>query len=551
MNLRKILCMLLTGAMTLAAAGCSGSGQSSPPQAAPSGGAASAPASSTADAPSASEEAQPEEKTVSYPIAEAEGVTLTYWRPLPPPAAKHYTNYAETEIYQEIMKRTGVNLEFTHPTAGEEKAQFNLMVASGDFPDIVQQMDYYTGGPSASVADGLCIDLTPMLEEYAPDYYRAIRSTDKIYREATDADERVSAFGLIKDRMPPFQRAAIQNAVMDELGIEKIPETIAEYEAAFEKMKAAGIQGICPPKNGYMIMFSRAFDAKNGWHLDKEGKVVFGQLQDGFKEYIDMLHAWYEKGYISPDFMSLSDQDKGALFDQKMLGIFLNPVDLTYTRAKAAGYEFEVLPYPRKELGQALHMEEVSVNNIEGHWTSVTTASKYPEIAVQYLNYGYSEEGAELFNYGIEGLSWNWEGDKRVFTDHMLNNPEIDRAAAQHVLKLHQLPKFSDPDILCNPNVIGDAKALELRMKYSDDTTIDNSMILPPIQLTQEQNAERAKIMSEINTYADEMVLKFITGSAPMSDWDAFKEQIQSMNIDRAREITQQAYDSYMSKAVN
>ena len=81
-------------------------------------------------------------------------MTLSFWRSLPPAAAKVITNYAEAEVYQEIMKNTGVNLEFLHPTAGQEKAQFNLLVASGDLPDIVMQQNFYTGGPAASVADG-------------------------------------------------------------------------------------------------------------------------------------------------------------------------------------------------------------------------------------------------------------------------------------------------------------------------------------------------------------------------------------------------------------
>lgn len=477
-------------------------------------------------------------------------MTLSFWRSLPPAAAKVITNYAEAEVYQEIMKNTGVNLEFLHPTAGQEKAQFNLLVASGDLPDIVMQQNFYTGGPAASVADGVCIDLTPYVQQYAPDFYKAITGDEAVYREATDADGKISAMGLIKDRMPPFNRLTVRKDVMQELGIEKIPETIAEYEAAFEKMKAAGMYGFSPVKNAYVLMFSRAFDAKGGWHLDAGGKPVYGQIQEGFKEYLELMNRWYDSGYLSPDFMSVNDEDKAAEFASKKTGFLIQASGIALTRARAGKYEIETLPYPRREPGQDLHMEEVSVNKIEEHWTSVTTACKHPEIAVQFLNYTYTPEGASLANWGIEGLSWEMKDGKKTFTDHVLHNPEYDGVTAQQICKLHQIAKLAEPDILCGVNVVSDPEALEMRVKYADDPHSDDSMILPPIQLTQEQNSERAKIMNEVNTYVDEMVLKFITGTAPLSDWDSYVQQVQSMNLDRALEITQAAYDAYLQKAL-
>ena len=203
---------------------------------------------------------------------------------MPIEAAKHITNYAECEVYQEMMKRTGVNLEFIHPAQGEEKTQFNLLVASGDLPDILGQMDYYAGGSDASVKDGISIDLNEYVKEYAPDFYKAATSDIVVYRDLVNQDEEFFAFALIKDRMPPFERLNVRKDVMEELGIEEIPETIADYEAAFEKMKAAGMTGFCLPTNGYAIQFSRPFDVMNGFQLDADGKVIFGQVQEGFKQ---------------------------------------------------------------------------------------------------------------------------------------------------------------------------------------------------------------------------------------------------------------------------
>ena len=54
----------------------------------------------------------------------------------------------DAPFFKELMKRTGVEIEFIHPPAGEEASQLNLMVASGDLPDLIEYSFLaYKGGP--------------------------------------------------------------------------------------------------------------------------------------------------------------------------------------------------------------------------------------------------------------------------------------------------------------------------------------------------------------------------------------------------------------------
>ena len=36
----------------------------------------------------------------------------------------------------------------------------------------------------------------------------------------------------------------------------------------------------------------------------QDGEIKFGPVEDGFKDYITLMHDWYEKGYIEADFIS-------------------------------------------------------------------------------------------------------------------------------------------------------------------------------------------------------------------------------------------------------
>jgi len=52
--------------------------------------------------------------------------------------------------------------------------------------------------------------------------------------------------------------------------------------------------------------------------------------------------------------------------------------------------------------------------------------------------------------------------------------------------------------------------------------------------------------MSDLNTYATQSTLKFITGELSVEDdWDAYIANLESLGVVRVQEICQIAYDRY------
>lgn len=74
----------------------------------------------------------------SYWTGEEDGITLTYWVGLSANAASQLNSYAESPVYKTVMEASGLNLEFIHPATGEESTAFNLMLVSGELPDIMR-----------------------------------------------------------------------------------------------------------------------------------------------------------------------------------------------------------------------------------------------------------------------------------------------------------------------------------------------------------------------------------------------------------------------------
>jgi putative aldouronate transport system substrate-binding protein len=54
--------------------------------------------------------------------------------------------------------------------------------------------------------------------------------------------------------------------------------------------------------------------------------------------------------------------------------------------------------------------------------------------------------------------------------------------------------------------------------------------------------------MTDITTYTNEMVLKFIIGATPLSEFEKFVATCKSMGIEEAVSITQGAFNRYQQK---
>lgn len=489
-----------------------------------------------------------------YPIKMDSPVTLTIWSPLNSSASKHIASYNDNTAIQKYQEKTGVTVKYIHPAIGQEKEQFNLMMATGDLPDIIIGASLYMGGVFQGMADGVFFDVTDYLPAYAPDYWNVIEEHDDFYREISNDDGRIPGFFAYKvPGDPPFQRVILREDILKEIGVD-IPMTLDEYEPMFQKMLAKGITPYVLSRTGYEEQFMGIYDvwAENGSSFfNDNGTIKYGPIEPGFKKYLELMNSWYKKGYISKDFTSLDVNQMRTLLDTKKTGMITDAIVANFNRSQQMGYTVTAAPYPRLYLGQKLHYER---NDATPRMTqteavgAISATSKNKEAAIRYLNYAYTEPGIELLNWGIEGLNFEKVNGKNVYTPLMLENPKFGTEEASYIYKLHFFPKYNLPDTQVHANLLKSPEALASRFKWSPDYDMDSAHLLPNIQLTVDELNRRTKLMADISTYADEMVLKFIIGATPLSEFDSFVNTCKRLGIDEAISLTQQAYNRYMSK---
>ncbi|MDL2233125.1 hypothetical protein LJC63_06040 [Ruminococcaceae bacterium OttesenSCG-928-L11] len=102
------------------------------------------------------------------------------------------------------------------------------------------------------------------------------------------------------------------------------------------------------------------------------------------------------------------------------------------------------------------------------------------------------------------------------------------------------------PDDMMNPDGTGLEKHLySLSVENYAPYAIDVNDIIPPLYYASEHVSEVAQLTTNINTYVEESIAKFIIGDLNVeTDWDRYLNELNNLGLDRYLEIIQLSYDN-------
>jgi len=499
------------------------------------------------------ERAEAEAKTFAmYPIDPEGNTTLDIWVSFSSQAAKYIESYNENEAMIESQKATGIKLNFIHPAIGQEKEQFNLMIAGGDLPDIVQHGNYYQGGAGAGVADGVFVELTDKIHEFSPTYSMILDNVDGFWMDATDAEGRVYSYYLYKEAKAEEEGDSsvimVREDWLQEAGLD-VMRTIDDYETYFKYVKEnkEGVVPFTPNANGIHSRLLAAFDLISGYFVE-DGKVQHYMNEESLKDYLAMMADWYAKGYISPDFTSANAT---SLLYEGTTACVQGSVATITLQGNATGISYSPQPLLRKTEDQFVYSSyKLNPVNSTTTLTQIAADSEHIEEAMKWLDYGFTVEGSWNYGYGPKDVAYTVVDGKPTYTDHILNNPRFENVSdTNYTIRYHTGIAFMRPlDQESLPYFFTDPNTAAGRLKWAKDPNMTNEVVMPTLVLEEEAANERAGIMTDVETYAKEMILKFIIGAEPIENFDKYLDTVRAYGIERAIELTQEAYDIYMSK---
>lgn len=487
------------------------------------------------------------------PITE-DDVTLVIWRSF---NSSVIQGLDENEAIQEFEKRTGVKTEFVYPPVGQEEDNFNLRIASDDIPHIFSDPPEYAGGYRKAVEDDIYLELTPYYDKDLMPNIKWLRENyEEIDRDIVDDDGGMYFFPMI-DIVPthPWSGLWVRADWLEELGLD-IPETIDDWEEMLKTMKEA--KGIAPLgfniENYYGVranyMFVAAYETGREW-INKDGKAIYGPIEPGYKEFLTKMNEWYEAGLIDPDFATRDNDSYHANIANGNVGAagmaYGEVGQMTKTgRETDPNFELKPVVQPISYDGQEIHLRQNNsiVRDGREFLTTRVLDDDIDEIAVAWKDYWYSQDGGDLCSYGPEGISYEWNEDG----EYEWIYPELDNDEGLDFWSLYSMFKLGD-----GWGHLRNSAAYEFEPEVHESietwSTQKADWVMPEnVSHTTEEAKELANIMVDINTYRDEMTLKFIMGQEPISKFDDFVATIKGMNIDRAIEIKNAALERYNNR---
>jgi len=490
--------------------------------------------------------------------ATSEGGALRYWSHMSSYASAQVSNLAETPMIEQLKKDTGIEVNFEHPPQGQEIEKFNIMIAGDNLPDIIQfnWEQNYPGGPSKAIKDKVIIDINEY-KEHAPNLYAYLAENDVVRKLSTTDSGEQFAFPFVRghESLRINKGPVLRADWLEELGL-SVPETIAEWETvlkAFKEKKGA----TAPLSLTYAQMkTTTAFVGAFGTMLDfyiADGKVQHGFLQPQLKDFLTTMNSWYKQGLLDRDFATAENAtidsyilngDSGAVVCSLGGGI-----GRYMTAAPSDTYMLVGAPYPVVNKGDTPEFNALQrvVTPAFGSFAAISTDSTKKELAAKLLDYGYSEKGRMLYNFGIEGESYEMVDGYPKYTEKITNNP--DGLSMTEALALYTYAYDCGPTIQDVRYMEQYAARPEQQAAWNTWTNSNmNNHIAPSLGLLTEEVNEYASLSNAVTTYADEMILKFIMGVEPIDKFDEFVNGVKERGIEKMIEMKQSSYERYLAK---
>ncbi|MCR4777603.1 MAG: extracellular solute-binding protein [Lachnospiraceae bacterium] len=503
------------------------------------------------------------EEEFSWPVKDGKLSMWLWW------SNNYIENPNELVAMQEYEKQTGVHVDYVAVPQAEAQEKFNLMIASGEYPDIIRSAEsYYTGGIVQACTDGVTIELTDLVPKYMPNYMKIRNDYPAFAKDTTTDDGRLvgvytvaSDYGEVKGESV-WAGLCLRKDWLDELGLQT-PETIDEWHTvlkAFKDNYNCEAPLLIGAQNGYDVMgdFISAYGVLGEFY--KEGNTVkYGPCEDGYRQWVQLFRDWYAEGLIDPNFISNDASMMNAAGDYigtGRAGASCNIWGLTADVYKLQGIATDENFFLQGATAPVLNKGDVpqigfATSEITKETLVVTTNCKDVPLALRWLDNTFDQKNVLLKSLGIEGESVV-KDDQGVYhasesLQGMVSSGErtslSDALFSKYTLGTSDfgLYNWGNFSVLYEGN-----KAMEA-YDYWNKGHFD--LMLPACRtLTEEEQNAFNSIYTSIRTLVQENTIKFITGQKPMEEYDSFVADLHTYGIDDCIKYQQAAVDRYNAR---
>lgn len=486
-----------------------------------------------------------------------EPITLKVFASVKPNIEDMATNL-QTLWYEEA---TGVHIEWEVPSSADLSTKLNLSLASGDYPDMYWGVSLTPTQTQMYAEQGILIPINDYLEEYAPDYLRALEEYPEIMQTVADPDGNVYSFARVDSglHVRTSNKMFVYEPWLDALGME-IPETTEEFKQLLIAIRDNDLNGngeadeiplMGSTANSIISYLMGAFEVQSGTQKlnVKDGQVYASYMTEAYREGLRYIKSLYDEGLIARDtFVQDGTQLKAIVSraDEMLVGCAPGMYELSFADLNGLPTALtDFVAIPPLEGPDGTRLTAYSPMQVAGN-AYITSSCEHPEIAVAWNNYWYTAEGMLVNLMGYDGVTYEWVDEPSIDGRTPSYRETTTIEGMQNIWWYASGPRLQTPELRYGQT--GRETDLEYQLyteslKYMD--YFPDEYLPTTIWFTTDQANELSMLESTITSYVDEMATKFITGDRDIeTDWESYLSELNAMQVDRVVEIYQEIYDS-------
>lgn len=480
------------------------------------------------------------------------GEKVKWWIPLESGAATVMKSFGESRLAQSLIEETGIDIEFIHPPQGQDSEKFNLLTASDDLPDIITyNWRKYPGGPQKAIREKVILDLNQHKNKI-PNLMKYMDENPEMRKLASTDEGQLFSFPFIRgeDELCVSDGLIIRQDWLEDLNLE-MPKTIADWEkvlTAFKTRKGAA----SPFCSTNIYLFAGAYNTSSGFYIDN-GTVKYGPLEPAYKEFITTMNRWYKNGLIDADFATRNRQATQSNMLNGVSGVTNGSIGSGIGAMMTAaggieGFDLAGAPFPTLDGGKPEFgvYQIPAFAGIMSH-SAVTTTCKNLDSVFKLLDYGYSEEGHMLYNFGVEGESYEMVDGYPKYTDFITNNSDglsMTAAMSKYMLSYASGPFIQDIRYMEQYAALPQQKEA---WKVWSDTNMRAHQV-PNLYMQDDELVRYAELSNSVVNRADEITLKLIIGTESLDNYDNLVAELHARGADELIAMQQAAYERYLAR---
>jgi putative aldouronate transport system substrate-binding protein len=502
----------------------------------------------------------------------------------------YLSDFNENDVTKWLEDYTNVHVTYIHVPYENTRAATNLLIAAGEYPDIMMDAGLTTVDAMNYGSQGILVPLNDLIKQQGYWFPEAVKRIPEISSAIVMPDGNIYGFPNINQAFHLFHnlKAWINEDWLKKLNL-GVPATTDEFYTVLKAFKTRDPNGNGKadeiPMMGYYASNPRTYpyvfllnsfvyfvpssatnSTPNAYLAMENGKVSFVANTEDYREGLRYVAKLVSEGLLDPASFTQNVNQAKQLGTQQdpLIGVFTDFVWWNFvghsrdTPDRRADYYPALAPLKGPK---GLQYSPVRVTGFDLDWAHITDHAKDPALAFRWLEGLFNEDITKMTQFGVKGRYWDDPApgalgiNRKPALHRILKSfDEADTGSVRNVflgnrysdLRLGEQADWSNP-----ATQFGQEPKLyrETMEKYYPYRAPEGKYLPLVLHHTTQESAEVTRLQEQINTYTQENLVAFVTGNKSLDrDWAAYAAEFQRLELPRYLEIKQTAYDRQYGK---